>query len=136
MSQTDLYMIKYRLHGVPKSFIIRAKLMNNAEAWQWASCDAGLTPIPKPGRPPLKRFSKPMAERFGVPTCNGTNRRRCVGTRIWRYEKPAPPICPRAAQREKRRTCVPCAKLCRPGDLQCVSTSFNTPPRNNWRLFW
>ncbi|MFI8393713.1 hypothetical protein CXF97_26895 [Pseudomonas sp. Choline-02u-1] len=66
MSQTDLYMIKYRLHGVPKSFIIRAKLMNNADAWQWASCDAGLTPIPKPGRPPLKRFSKPMAERFGV----------------------------------------------------------------------
>lgn len=66
MSQTDLYMIKYRLHGVPKSFIIRAKLMNNAEARQWASCDAGLTPIPKRGRPPLKRFSKPMAERFGV----------------------------------------------------------------------
>jgi hypothetical protein len=25
-----------------------------------------LVPIPKPGRPPLKRFSKPMAERFGV----------------------------------------------------------------------
>ncbi|MBV4484546.1 hypothetical protein HU727_002955 [Pseudomonas sp. SWRI153] len=66
MSQADLYTIRYRLHGKPKSFIIRTKLMNNAEAWQWASCDAGLAPIPKPGRPPLKRFSKPMAERFGL----------------------------------------------------------------------
>ncbi|WP_332766883.1 DUF6555 family protein [Pseudomonas koreensis] len=66
MSQAELYVINYRLHGKSKSFIIRTKLMNNAEAWQWASCDAGLTPIPKPGRPPLKRFSKPMAERFGV----------------------------------------------------------------------
>jgi hypothetical protein len=66
MKQVDFYVIEYRLHGKPKRFIIRAKLMNNVEAWQWASCDAGLTPIPKPGRPPLKRFSKPMAERFGV----------------------------------------------------------------------
>ncbi|MFP3677963.1 DUF6555 family protein [Pseudomonas sp. SIMBA_041] len=60
------YRISYLLHGQPKTFIIRAALMNNAEAWQWASCDAGLVPIPKPGRPPLKRYSKPMAERFGV----------------------------------------------------------------------
>jgi hypothetical protein len=60
------YRISYLLHGQAKTFIIRAALMNNAEAWQWASCDAGLVPIPKPGRPPLKRYSKPMAERFGV----------------------------------------------------------------------
>ncbi|MCV2220608.1 DUF6555 family protein [Pseudomonas mercuritolerans] len=66
MKPTDLYVIDYQLHGAPKSFVIRTKVMNNAEAWQWASCDAGLTPIPRPGRPPLKRFSKPMAERFGV----------------------------------------------------------------------
>lgn len=66
MTQENLYAIEYHLNGVPKRFIIRAKQMNNAEAWQWASCDAGLAPIPKPGRPPLKRFSKPMAERFGV----------------------------------------------------------------------
>ncbi|MBH3446089.1 hypothetical protein I5L59_21140 [Pseudomonas moraviensis] len=66
MKPADLYVIDYQLHGEPKSFVIRTKLMNNAEAWQWASCDAGLAPIPKPGRPPLKRFSKPMAERFGV----------------------------------------------------------------------
>ncbi|MGA5587180.1 DUF6555 family protein [Pseudomonas siliginis] len=66
MTQADFYQIDYRLHGEPKRFTIRATLMNNVEAWQWASCDAGLVPIPKPGRPPLKRFSKPMAERFGV----------------------------------------------------------------------
>lgn len=63
---TELYIIQYRLHGQPKSFIIRSKRMDNAQAWQWASCDAGLTPIPRPGQPPLKRFSRPMAERFGV----------------------------------------------------------------------
>jgi hypothetical protein len=66
VTQSDMYVIDYQLHGEPKSFVIRAKLMNNAEAWQWASCDAGLAPIPKPGRASLKRFSKPMAERFGV----------------------------------------------------------------------
>lgn len=66
MTQSDMYVIDYQLHGEPKSFVIRAKLMNNAEAWQWASCDAGLAPIPKPGRASLKPFSKPMAERFGV----------------------------------------------------------------------
>jgi hypothetical protein len=66
MTQADFYVIDYQLHGEPKRFTIRATLMNNVEAWQWASCDAGLVPIPKPGRPPLKRFSKPMAERFGV----------------------------------------------------------------------
>lgn len=60
------YFVEYLLHGNPKSFVIRLNEMNNAEAWQWASCDAGLTPIPKPGRPPLKRFSKPLAERYGV----------------------------------------------------------------------
>ena len=66
MTQSDMYVIDYQLHGEPKSFVIRAKLMNHAEAWQWASCDAGLAPLPKPGRASLKRFSKPMAERFGV----------------------------------------------------------------------
>lgn len=66
MNWNDLFVIDYKLHGEPRSFIIRAKLMNNSDAWQWASCDAGAAPIPKPGRPPLKRYSKPMAERFGI----------------------------------------------------------------------
>lgn len=60
------YYVEYLLHGESRTFVIRTSTMNNAEAWQWASCDAGLVPIPKPGRPPLKRFSKPMAERFGL----------------------------------------------------------------------
>jgi len=40
--------------------------MCNADAWHWASCDAGLAPIPRPGKPPLKVVSKPQAERHGV----------------------------------------------------------------------
>ncbi|WP_025109751.1 DUF6555 family protein [Pseudomonas sp. H1h] len=66
MSQTDLFVVDYKLHGQAKSFVIRAKKMRNEDAWHWASCDAGLAPIPKPGRPPLKVMSRPQAERFGV----------------------------------------------------------------------
>lgn len=66
MNRTDIFVIDYKLHGESKSFIIRAKTMRNADAWQWASCDAGLAPIPKPGRPPLRVFSKPLAEKYGV----------------------------------------------------------------------
>ncbi|MCU1758530.1 hypothetical protein NTD84_02190 [Pseudomonas sp. 14P_8.1_Bac3] len=66
MNRTDLYVIEYLLHGEPKSFIIRAKTMRNADAWHWASCDAGIAPIPKPGRAPLKMVSKPQAEKYGV----------------------------------------------------------------------
>lgn len=63
---TDLYIIEYQLHGEQRSFIIRAKAMRNADAWHWASCDAGIAPIPKPGRPPLKMVSKPQAEKYGL----------------------------------------------------------------------
>lgn len=61
LMNTDLYIIKYQLHRERKSFIIRSKMMRNADAWHWASCDAGIAPIPKPGRPPLKLVSKPQA---------------------------------------------------------------------------
>ncbi|KAF2394229.1 MULTISPECIES: DUF6555 family protein [Pseudomonas] len=64
--KTDLYIIEYQLHGQTKSFIIRAQSMTNAQAWHWASCDAGIAPIPKPGRPPLKVVSKPQAEKYGL----------------------------------------------------------------------
>lgn len=66
MNRTGLYIIEYNLHGKAKSFIIRAQMMQNADAWHWASCDAGIAPIPKPGRPPLKIVSKPQAERYGI----------------------------------------------------------------------
>lgn len=38
---SEQYVNHYRLLGQPKSFIIRSKRMNNVQAWQWASCDAG-----------------------------------------------------------------------------------------------
>lgn len=49
--ENNLFVINYKLRGVPKSFIIRCKAMQNADAWHWASCDAGVAPIPRPGRP-------------------------------------------------------------------------------------
>lgn len=66
MAHADLFIIEYLLHGKPKSFIIRTHIMNNAQAWHWASCDAGVAPIPKPGRPPLKVVSRPQAEKYGI----------------------------------------------------------------------
>ncbi|MHC8395145.1 DUF6555 family protein [Pseudomonas sp. LB3P93] len=63
---TDLFIIEYKLHGEPKSFIIRTRIRSDADAWHWASCDAGVAPIPKPGRPPLKVISKPQAEKYGL----------------------------------------------------------------------
>lgn len=63
---TGLFIIEYKLHGEPKSFIIRTRIRSNADAWHWASCDAGAAPIPKPGKPPLKVISKPQAEKYGL----------------------------------------------------------------------
>ena len=66
MKTNDLFTIQYRLHGIPKSFILRAPLMNNTEAWHWASCDAGVAVIPRFGQNKLKRVSRPMAEKYGI----------------------------------------------------------------------
>ncbi|AHL34215.1 hypothetical protein CD58_15440 [Pseudomonas brassicacearum] len=66
MGGPSLYIIDYVLHGEPKSFIIRAEVMNNSEAWHWASCDAGVGRIPKFGREKVKRVSKPLAEKYGI----------------------------------------------------------------------
>lgn len=66
MSHESLYIIDYKFFGKPKSFILRVAQMGDPDAWHWASCDAGVAPIPKLGKPPLKKFSKPMAERYGV----------------------------------------------------------------------
>ncbi|KPA91446.1 MULTISPECIES: DUF6555 family protein [Pseudomonas] len=62
----QLFIIEYFLHGEQKSFIIRAPTMNNAEAWHWACCDAGIGRIPRFARERVKRISKPLAERYGV----------------------------------------------------------------------
>ncbi|MBA1200229.1 hypothetical protein G7009_00210 [Pseudomonas capeferrum] len=66
MSDDNLYIIDYALHGQPKSFIIRAAHMDNAEAWHWASCDAGIGRIGRYGREKIKKVSKPLAERYGI----------------------------------------------------------------------
>ncbi|WP_395598378.1 DUF6555 family protein [Pseudomonas sp. A1437] len=66
MNNAKLYVIDYTLHGTPKSFIIRSDKMDNAEAWHWASCDAGVGRIPRFGREKVQKTSKPMAEKFGV----------------------------------------------------------------------
>lgn len=61
-----LYAIVYAIHGQAKSFVIRADKMDNAEAWHWASCDAGVGHIPRSSRDQTRKTSKPMAERFGI----------------------------------------------------------------------
>ena len=66
MSDDNLYIIDYALHGERKSFIIRAPHMDNAEAWHWASCDAGIGRIGRYGREKIKKVSKPLAERYGI----------------------------------------------------------------------
>lgn len=71
---TALYDIEYSLHGEPRHFIVRAEQMDNAEAWHWASCDAGICPIPKIRHERIRKMSKPMAERYGL---SDVNWRRC-----------------------------------------------------------
>ena len=66
MINAKLFVIEYTLHGVPKSFIIRQEKMDNAEAWHWASCDAGVGRIGRFGREKVKKTSQPTAEKFGI----------------------------------------------------------------------
>ncbi|MEG0861431.1 MAG: DUF6555 family protein [Pseudomonas sp.] len=66
MNNAKLFIIDYLLHGEHKSFIIRAEMMDNAEAWHWASCDAGVGRIGRYGREKVKKVSKPLAERYGI----------------------------------------------------------------------
>lgn len=66
MNNAKLFVIDYLLHGEHKSFIIRAEMMDNAEAWHWASCDAGVGRIGRYGREKVKKISPPLAERYGI----------------------------------------------------------------------
>ncbi|MFF7709694.1 DUF6555 family protein [Pseudomonas sp. NPDC007930] len=66
MISNKLYVIDYRLHGDEKSFIIRADTMNNAEAWHWASCDAGVGRIARFGRERVQKTTRPVAEQYGI----------------------------------------------------------------------
>ena len=60
------YRIDYLLHGTYKSFYVRAVTMSNAEAWHWATLDAGIGQIPKYRTDPVPKLSKPQAERLGL----------------------------------------------------------------------
>ncbi len=45
-----IYTVHYQLHGKPKSFVVRAEVMNNAEAWHWAAVDADIAHVSRIGR--------------------------------------------------------------------------------------
>ncbi|MFK0091928.1 DUF6555 family protein [Pseudomonas sp. NPDC090592] len=66
MAGQQLYVIDYTLHGRSRTFIIRLEKMDNAVAWHWASCDAGVGIIPRFCQQNIKRVSRPMAERYGI----------------------------------------------------------------------
>jgi len=66
MGNPAIYVIEYHLQGAHKTFVIRADGMDNAQAWHWASCDAGIGTIPKSSRDKVKRITRPLAERYGL----------------------------------------------------------------------
>jgi len=66
MNNAKLFVIDYTLHGQPKSFIIRLEKLDDAEAWHWASCDAGVGRIGRFAREKVKKTSQPQAEKFGI----------------------------------------------------------------------
>ena len=63
---SPLYTIEYVLHGKPTSFVIRADKMNDAQAWHWASCDAGCGHIPRSSRDQTKKTSMQAAQQYGI----------------------------------------------------------------------
>lgn len=66
MAQEHHYRIDYLLQGAYKTFYIRAAKMDNAEAWHWATVDAGIGQLPKYRTDPVSRLSKPQAEKHGI----------------------------------------------------------------------
>jgi hypothetical protein len=66
MNNAKLFVIDYTLQGEPKSFIIRLEKLDAAEAWHWASCDAGVGHIGRFAREQVKKTSQEQAERYGI----------------------------------------------------------------------
>ena len=66
MPISDIFLIAYKLHGEAREFIVRAERMNNAEAWHWAACEAGVGIIPKFIASNIRKVSRPVAERCGI----------------------------------------------------------------------
>jgi len=70
MNNAKLFVIDYQLHGDHKSFIIRAETMDNAEAWHWASCDAGIGRIGRYGREKVKKSQQAFGRALRHYRCN------------------------------------------------------------------
>lgn len=66
MNSSKLFVIDYTLHGTPKSFIIRQPSLNDATAWYWAGCDAGVERIARNDRDAAKKLSRADMEKKGV----------------------------------------------------------------------
>lgn len=66
MPNPTLFIIDYQLHGKDKSFVIRLDKLTNAEAWHWASCDAGIGVIPRFGRAYAKKLSATESQQYGL----------------------------------------------------------------------
>jgi hypothetical protein len=60
------YRIDYLLNGAFKTFYIRTEHMDAANAWHFASVDAGLARIPKYRTEKVPKVSKPSAEQYGI----------------------------------------------------------------------
>lgn len=67
----DLYIIEYKLHGEPKTFIIRTKIRSNSDAWHWASCDAGVAPYRSLGGHHLRLSRSLKPKNTGSAMLNG-----------------------------------------------------------------
>lgn len=66
MAQQAHYRIDYLLNGCYKTFFISASHMDKAEAWHWATVDAGFGQIPKYRSDKVPKLSRPQAEGHGI----------------------------------------------------------------------
>jgi hypothetical protein len=66
MANDHHFRIDYLLHGVYKTFYLRASTMNDAEAWKWAAIDAGIAQLPKYRTNVVTQLSKSQVELLGI----------------------------------------------------------------------
>ncbi|MEN5236142.1 DUF6555 family protein [Pseudomonas sp. TWI923] len=66
MPDNALYVIKYSLRGLAREFVVRSDRMDDADAWHWAACDAGVAVIPRFGQSGIRKVSRAQAEHYGI----------------------------------------------------------------------
>ncbi|MDB6052334.1 MAG: hypothetical protein JWR17_5080 [Pseudomonas sp.] len=74
MAQHAHYRIDYLLNGSYKTFYISAPHMDKAEAWHWATVDAGIAQIPKYRSDQVPKLSVPQAELRGIASVEWSKR--------------------------------------------------------------